>query len=82
MQKYLNQLVEMLIRIKSAEEMKDFLKALLTPQELEIIPKRLEVIKLLKKGSSQRLIASRLNVGIATVTRGARELKLNHFRNV
>jgi len=82
MDKYLKQLAQKLIEIKSEKEMQDFLNALFTPKEMEEIPKRLEIVKMLKKGTAQRLIADKLGVGIATVTRGSRELKLNHFKNV
>lgn len=60
----------------------DFLKGLLTPQELDQLPVRVELIKKLKQGQSQRQIAQELNVGIATVTRGAHEIKKGRFKNV
>jgi len=58
------------------------LRAILTPQELEAIPKRLEIVKMLKQGVSQREIADKLGLGIATVTRGSRELKKGNFKDV
>jgi len=79
---YLRNLVKHLASLKSEKEIEDFLVALFTPQELEYIPKRLEIIRLLKKGTPQHLIAKKLDMGIATVTRGSRELKINHFKNV
>lgn len=82
MDKYLKKLGQKLLEIKNEKEMEDFLGALFTPKEIEEIPKRLEIVKMLKNGTSQRLIANKLGVGIATVTRGSRELKLNHFKNV
>ncbi len=71
-----------MLEIKTEKEMSEFLQSILTPQELETIPKRLEIVSLLKKGLPQRKIADKLGLGIATVTRGAREIKLNHFKNV
>lgn len=68
--------------LKSNKEMEKFLTAILTPQELEVIPKRLEIVKLLKKGVSQRKIAEKLKTGIATVTRGSKELQMKHFKNI
>jgi TrpR family trp operon transcriptional repressor len=53
----------------------EFLRVLFTPQELNQIPQRLAILELLSKGTTQREIASSLGVGIATVTRGAREMK-------
>lgn len=75
-------LAEALAEIKDREEMKDFLAALLTPAEYKAIPLRLAIVKMLKNGLTQREIVERLGVGIATVTRGARELKFKKFRNV
>jgi len=80
--KYLKALSSELLKINSQKEMEEFLIAILTPQELETIPKRLEIVRLLKKGLSQRKIAGKLNLGIATVTRGSKELRLKHFRNI
>ncbi len=48
---------------------------LLTPQELHQITQRLAILELLNKGETQRDISATLGVGIATVTRGAREMK-------
>jgi TrpR family trp operon transcriptional repressor len=71
-----------MLEIKTEKEMSEFLQSILTPKELETIPKRLEIVTLLKKGYAQRKIANKLGLGIATVTRGSKELKLNHFKNV
>ncbi|EXJ11001.1 Trp operon repressor [Nitrincola nitratireducens] len=51
------------------------LESLLTPAELNEIPKRLQILKMLQAGIPQRKIAEQLGVGIATVSRGARALK-------
>lgn len=69
-----NELVESLLQIKSKEEMEAFLLGILTPQELEEIPKRLVIFKMLKAGIPQHEIARKLSVGVATVTRGSHEL--------
>ena len=75
-------LIEMFLSIKSKGDMKDFLLGILTPKELQEIPTRLSIVKMLKKGTSQHKIANELKVGIATVTRGSREIKLGRFRVV
>ena len=75
-------LVKKLASIRGEAEMEEFLLSILTPHELKSIPQRLEIVRMLKKGLPQRLIAEKLGVGIATVTRGSRELKLNRFKNV
>jgi TrpR family trp operon transcriptional repressor len=78
----LNQLIEILMSIKTKEEMLDFLEGVLTPKELLEIPNRLEIVKMLKKGIPHHEVAGKLGVGIATVTRGSRELQKGRFKNV
>ena len=50
------------------------LRDLLSPKEFDDIVVRLQIIKQLKRGIPQRQIAKNLGTGIATVTRGSREL--------
>ena len=80
--KLLDELIETLLKINSKEEMKDFLEGILTPKELLEIPNRLAIIKMLKKGVSHHDVAGKLGVGVATVTRGSRELQKGRFKNV
>ncbi|MCB0332808.1 MAG: helix-turn-helix domain-containing protein [Bdellovibrionales bacterium] len=80
--KYLNELCEIISHLQTPQEVHSFLKGILTPKELEDIPTRLQIVKLLKQGVSQREIAAQLGVGIATVTRGAKELKSGRFQAV
>ncbi len=75
----LNQLLEMILSLHTKKEVLSFLSAILTPQEFEQLPARLEIVKQLKKGVPQREIAEKLKVGIGTVSRGAREIKNNKF---
>ncbi len=77
-----NQLRDFLISTKSTKEMENFLLGILTPQELDELPMRLEIVKMLKKGVPQKEISRTLGVGIATVTRGSRELKKGNFKYV
>jgi Trp operon repressor len=51
-----------------------FLRDLLTPREYREFVKRWQIVKLLTRGTTQREIAKRLRVSIATVTRGSRVL--------
>lgn len=76
----MNTLIKHLLNIKSEKEGKDFLESLFSPEEIEAFEKRIDIVKLLLKNKSHREIASELNVGIATVTRGAKELKLGRFK--
>lgn len=78
----LNIFMETLMRIKTKAEMEDFLRGILTTNELEEIPTRLEIVKLLKKGIPQHQIAEKLGVGVATVTRGSKQLQENRFKYI
>jgi TrpR family trp operon transcriptional repressor len=78
----LNSLVSVFLAIKTKEEMLDFLQGIFTPQELIEIPTRLEIVKMLKSGVAQHKIAEELGVGIATVTRGSKELQKGRFKNI
>jgi len=80
--KYLDELIEELMKIKDKKVMENFLFGLLTPQELEEIPTRVQIIKMLKKGIPQAKIAEKLAIGIATVTRGSNEIKKRRFINI
>lgn len=60
-------------------EMQSFLKGILTPAEIKQFYFRVRVISMLKRGFTQREVACGLGVGIATVSRGARELQNGTF---
>lgn len=75
LESYKRELAKILANIKDEKAMVDFLDDLLTSAEVEELPKRLQIIKQLSRGVSQREVAKNLGVGIATVTRGAKELK-------
>ena len=76
------ELVEAFLKNKSGPEMFDFLKGILTPREIDELSTRLQIVKLIKKGLPHQEIARRLEVGVATVTRGSRELKMGRFKKV
>ena len=73
-------LVETFLKAKSTDEMENLLLGLLTPKEVEEFAKRVEIVKLLKQGVAQHKIAAKLGVGVATVSRGAQQLKLKRFQ--
>lgn len=79
---YLDSLVSTFLTIKTAQEMHEFLVGILTPKELVELPTRLEIVKMLKSGIAQHEIAEKLGVGVATVTRGSKELQKGRFKNV
>ncbi|MBT3253627.1 MAG: transcriptional regulator [Candidatus Marinimicrobia bacterium] len=72
------ELAHILTSLNDEKQMGKLLQAFLTPQELEDLVLRWEIIKLLHKGLPQREIAKELGVAIGTVSRGARELKYGH----
>ncbi len=80
--KSLKELIDQLLKIKTEEEMEDFILGILTPKEREEIPMRLRIVKMLRSGITQHEIAENLGVGVATVTRGSRELRKGRFKVV
>ena len=71
-----DEFLSILIGISSDKKLLDgFFKAILSPREYEEIIHRLQVFKMSFKGFPQRQIASKLKVGLATASRGAREVK-------
>ena len=79
---YINQLADAVLDLSSRKEAIEFLEGILTPSELADISQRLQIVILLKRGMSQREIASKLGVGIATVTRGSKELQNGRFAQI
>ena len=77
---YFDELLELLISAKDKDALKTLLESLLTASELSEIPKRLQIAKMLRAGIPQREIAKTLRVGIATVSRGSKELKAGNLK--
>ncbi|KKR72659.1 MAG: Trp repressor [Microgenomates group bacterium GW2011_GWC1_41_8] len=82
LKKELFELADTLLSFKTRGEMLDFLYGILTPKELEEIPTRLQIVKMLKKLIPQHEIVEKLGVGIATVTRGSKELQKDRFKYI
>ena len=53
----------------------EFLRSILTPNELNTIADRWELVKLIDQGISQRKIADKLGLSLCKITRGSKELK-------
>jgi TrpR family trp operon transcriptional repressor len=53
----------------------DFLKSILTPNELKEVSSRWELVKQIDDGTSQRKIADNLGLSLCKITRGSKELK-------
>ena len=64
-------LAKAFLKLKSDQEVSNFLRDLLTIKELEEFANRLEMARLLKKGQSYKSIAKELGVSTTTVTRTA-----------
>ena len=68
-------LIKLLSETSKPEMIKLLLKALFTNKEIKELENRIKIFQLLLKGKKQREISEILNVGIATVTRGASALE-------
>ncbi|MBI2051690.1 helix-turn-helix domain-containing protein [Candidatus Roizmanbacteria bacterium] len=77
-----NELIGAFMQMKTKEQMLNFLNGILTPKELEEISRRLQIVKMLKRGIPQHTIAKKLGAGVATITRGSRELKMGRFKYI
>ena len=75
-EKYINELVAILAEIGALNKklLNEFLIDLLTPAEYRELAIRWQIVKLLYQDTPHRVIAKQLGVGIATVSRGSREL--------
>lgn len=60
--------------------LEDLLVGLTTDKERHELAQRLEIVKRLRAGDPQSKIASDLGVGVATVTRGSKELHQGRFK--
>ncbi len=65
----LRKLSQAIITLKEEKQLLAFLRDLCTPEELEALSSRWEVVELLDKGISYREIAEKTGVSTATITR-------------
>jgi TrpR family transcriptional regulator, trp operon repressor len=68
------ELIQTFLTIKNETALDRFLIDLLTPQELQEIVNRWQLVKQLHRGVPQRQIAHNLGISIAKITRGSRML--------
>lgn len=66
-----NFLAKAFLKLKTEQEVANFLRDLLTIKEIEEFANRLEMARLLKQGLSYKAIAKKLKVSTTTVTRTA-----------
>lgn len=64
-------LVKAFLKLKTEQEVANFLRDILTIKEFEEFANRLEMARLLKQGLSYKAIAKKLKVSTTTVTRTA-----------
>ena len=64
-------LTKAFLKLKTEQEVANFLRDLLTIKEIEEFANRLEMARLLKQGMSYKAIAKKLQVSTTTVTRVA-----------
>ena len=73
---YKKEITEVIYKIaKDKNLLADFVKDILTPREFENIAVRWQIVKRLAKGEHHQGIAEDLHLGVATVTRGSREMR-------
>lgn len=72
--------VELVYGAKNKQGLEDFLTGITTQSEREILAHRLEIVERLLKDQPQHQIATDLGVGVATVSRGAKELANGRFK--
>lgn len=72
--------VAFIASIQDMEMLEDFLMGLTTEKERKELLQRLEVVRRLIDGTPQLKIAQDLGTGIATVTRGSKELSKGRFK--
>jgi TrpR family trp operon transcriptional repressor len=75
-----NDFIELTYAIADKQLLEDFLISVTTSKERQELTQRVEIVKRLIAGEPQQKIASDLGVGIATVTRGSKELSQGRFK--
>ncbi len=73
--RYFRDLYQLFGSVETDKEAQKLLADILTPQELDSLAERWQLIQLLMQGVPQRDIAAKLNVSISKITRGSRALQ-------
>lgn len=75
-EQYKREVIEVMYKIaKDKQLLGDFVRDILTPREFENIGVRWQIVRRLSKGEHHQAIAEALHLGVATVTRGSREMR-------
>ena len=72
---YMDELAETLASVNDSALLKDFLRAILTPQEYSAVASRWALARLLDSGMTQRKISETLGLSLCKITRGSKEMK-------
>ncbi len=72
--------IELVHSIRDKKLLEDFLVGCTTAKERAELTKRVAIIQRLLAGEAQQKIARELKVGVATVTRGSKELAQGAFK--
>ncbi len=72
--------IELVYSTRDKALLRDLLYSVTTPHERHEIPRRIEVVQRLLRGDSQEQISQDIGAGIATITRGSKELGQGHFK--
>jgi len=75
-----NDFIDLTYSIRDKKVLEDFLFGVTTDKERAELTQRVEIVKRLVAGEPQQRIAADLGVGIATVTRGSKELSQGRFK--
>ena len=66
--------------LQDKNDLEDFLVGITTGKERNELAQRVEIVRQLLDGVPQQQIAKNLGVGVATVTRGSKELSQGRFK--
>ena len=75
-----NDFITLVHQTRDKALLEDLLVAVTTPAERVELTRRLDVVGRLLAGEAQHKIAADLGVGVATVTRGSKELAAGRFK--
>lgn len=73
--KHLQDLFALFTSIENVKECEMLLRDILTPQEIDDIAERWQLVQALASGMTQRDIAKKLGISISKITRGSHELQ-------
>lgn len=73
-------IIKLIVSTDNESLLEDFLLGLTTEKERAEFMQRIEIIKRLLNGEPHHKIALELGVGVATVTRGSKELAKGRFK--